>query len=368
MKMQADEMEKLRAADPVRPEDVHELCDEKQAQALFSQIVQTPAAPHRSLRGNQRKQRKLVLTVGAGAVALATVIVAAFVFQTGRAGFNSPVAGPVTLEDMARVALKQDSPAATTEGYRYTKSESAAIESVAGDGGYALLVPVVRELWVARDGSGRLRTERGKPTFLSDRDRQAWEAAGKPDLRAGTVSDDSFGPGGLYSEDLSTLPTEPDALFRLIEERSKNSGPGLHPEMFVMVGDLLRETVAPAELRAALFRVAERIPGVKVTAEIKDPKDRPGVGVSLDYDDNNGRVIRSELIFDRDSSQLLAERQVAGERLALPPNYSSPPPGAPTSAPAASPAPGLDVAPGTVIEYAVYLQSGTVEKVDERPA
>jgi hypothetical protein len=111
-------------------------------------------------------------------------------------------------------------------------------------------------------------------------------------------------------------------------------------EMLVLVGDLLRETTAPPPLRAALYEVAARIPGVQLVGAVRDPAGRRGVAVALV--DEQG--IRSELVFDPETSALLAERDVLAGRV-----------------------PKLDAAPGTTIGHTTYLDTAVVGSTSERP-
>lgn len=240
---------------------------------------------------------------------------------------------------------------------------------------YTVLVPTVREIWVSEDGEGRLRSEStGAAEFLTPRDEQAWKAAGSPPLSEDQVSDDRFpggDPGGtsLYFESFDGLPTDPDAMYQIVEERSRNQGITLHQQMFDTVGSLLRETNAPPEIRAALFRAAAKIPGVELKQNVTDPKGRPGVALSLAYDPG-GRVMLSELIFDTGTSALLAESQFVMEKSPNVDPTGRPDKLPPSNAPTPAPEPDIfgDLAPGTQVGGAVYLESGIVDSVEERPA
>ena len=77
------------------------------------------------------------------------------------------------------------------------------------------------------------------------------------------------------------LPTDPDALFDRLKAEAAGGGDGLYEEMFVLVGDHSRETLTSSSLRAALYEVAARIPGVKLEGEVTDSAGRPGLAVSL---------------------------------------------------------------------------------------
>jgi hypothetical protein len=204
-------------------------------------------------------------------------------------------------------------------------------------------VSEVREFWVAADGSGRLREKAAAPRFFSAADKAAWDAAGRPPLGGPGRSDRSFRPGRLTVVDFSRYSTHPDELYEQIRKQAEGHGSSTASEMLVGVGDLLRETMAPPEFRAALFRVAARIPGVELIGKVTDPAGRRGVAVARTSDDS-GYLKRDEMIFNPHTSELLAEREVLLERVEW------------------IPAP-----PGTVIGYSVYLKSGVVSSTTQRP-
>ena len=77
--------------------------------------------------------------------------------------------------------------------------------------------------------------------------------------------------------------------------------------MFTEIGDLLREDPIPAKVRAALYLVAARIPGIQVLGLTHDAIGRPALAVALN-DTLYGE--RSELLFDPKTSALVGERSV----------------------------------------------------------
>jgi hypothetical protein len=179
--------------------------------------------------------------------------------------------------------------------------------------------------------------------ILGAEDKAKWEAARRPPLGGSGRSDESFGTEGLHYQDFSEFSINPDELYDQIRNQAEGHGSSTDSEMLVLVGDLLRETVAPPNLRAGLYRVAARIPGVELVGEVTDPAGRKGIAVARTSNDS-GYLERVELVFDPDTSELLAERQVLLERVEW-----------------------ADADPGTVIGYAVYLDSGIVDSTSERP-
>src|SRR5205807_1084478 len=107
-------------------------------------------------------------------------------------------------------------------------------------------------------------------------------------------------------QQLLALPTNVDALWRrLYRGAGKGTAAWKRHEVFTEIGDLLREDPIPAKVRAALYLVAARIPGIHLLGLTHDGIGRPALAVSLN-DTLDGE--RSELLFDPKTSALLGER------------------------------------------------------------
>ena len=192
------------------------------------------------------------------------------------------------------------------DGYLYTKKE-ALWGFYAADWMY--LRPLVREDWVAADGSGRIRENVGELIFLSEADREAWEAG---NLTPYALNED-FGPGGLEPQLANaSLPTDVDLLREEVRERAAASHPWprTDSQMFVVIGDLLRDPLTPPEVRAALFQVAAGLPGIELLGEMDDRIGRPGVAVAMTAFPFTPFHRQQIIIFDPATSVLLEERTV----------------------------------------------------------
>ena len=178
--------------------------------------------------------------------------------------------------------------------------------------------------WIAADGSGRLVETRGEPIWFGPADKAAWVAAGSPDLRGDPISDTRFGPtppgaepgapqpwpGSLHYEDLDALPTDVGALRAVIDSRAAAGGGANDYPRFTVVADLLRETVGTPDLRAALFRVAASLGGVELIGQATDRAGRTGTAVAMTGNPSGTGLERHTLIFDPETSMLLAEETV----------------------------------------------------------
>src|SRR5258708_28167939 len=103
---------------------------------------------------------------------------------------------------------------------------------------------------------------------------------------------------------LQSLPTDPHTLLSLIE-REMNGQQPMPQEAFTTIGDLLRETIAPPRVSAALYRAAALIPGVTVVANATDAIGRHGIAVAIT---DNG--VRSQWIFSKQTLLYLGERHI----------------------------------------------------------
>jgi hypothetical protein len=271
-------------------------------------------------------------------VTAAVAIVCAVAIGQLPFGPRPNAAAAAALEDVARVAAAQ--PASATDGYRHTKSEGAELcgPAYVQDAVPMVLVPLTREIWIKSDGSGRIRETEGEPVFFSAADHDRWIAAGSPRLCGSTVGDQRFGPasatpppestenkmwaGSLSIVSADALPTDVAALTEYVRQRAaetgKPSGSATSLEMFTIVGDLLRETVAAPAVRAALYRVVAGIPGVELVGSVTDRAGRSGTAVAIVGGvggSGSAEQTRRTLIFDPGTSLLLGEEEVLLDRV-----------------------------------------------------
>jgi hypothetical protein len=288
--------------------------------------------PSRRVPSALRARWRLAAALGA-----AVVIVAVALVLTNELGGERIASAAGVLRQAAITAAQQPQPAPAAAGqYLYMKSVEAYLSFYPQEGGFAVLVPGTREVWLGEHG--RLhQTSSGEPVFLSQRDHDRWVAAGSSRLEGDPLPMDA----DLGSFSTLDLPTDPDVLFDRLKVEAADGGDGLYEEMFVLVGDHLRETLTSSSLRAALYEVAARIPGVKLEGELTDSAGRPGLAVSLADKTNH---TRHTLVFDPKTSRLLAEQDVV-----LDSGYE------------------LGYPAGTVIGYATYLVSATVSNNTDRP-
>ena len=261
---------------------------------LMTELRTDESADRRTARAH-RPRRPVWAAAGAGLLAAAAVT-ASVIGLTGHAGSTG---GHITA---AKLLSKIADVAAQAGGQNVANSQFEYIETKVSAGSPygqpAPDQPHLRQAWIpvadlCRPG---LAIENGKRFSISDKPSPDMAANGVhlkcPYL--GTVNEPSY-------RLLQSLPTDPHTLLNLIYKDTAGAGQSRDQEAFTTIGDLLRESIAPPQVSAALFRAAALIPGVTVVPNAVDAA-RPGVAVSFS---SNGE--KSEWIFDRQTSQMLGE-------------------------------------------------------------
>ena len=281
----------------------------------------------RHIGDSRRVHRWRILVPALALVALGGLAV---LFGIGRHGENIASAAPF-LQTVANTARKQPPTATLSKGeFQYTKS---VVAYLSGGKGWVALSPGVREVWIGPTG-GHMHETWDRPIFLTKADRRAWIHWGRPQVSPPSDSED------LPPSKPLDLPTNPDELYQALYDKAGGNSNGAESEMVTEIGDALRETDASPALRAALYDVAARIPGIELIGPVKDRIGRRGIAVAYSSHPNDEQHV---LIFDPKTSALLGEeyRELAGNDYGLP--------------------------PGTVTGYATYVTSGIVDRIGATP-
>jgi hypothetical protein len=182
---------------------------------------------------------------------------------------------------------------------------------------FAYRTPMTEERWLGLDGSGRVISSLGHPTFLSGADRAAYEAFLESaaaeswgEFGWGERYEDRYGPGELTGPVLepSTYPTDVNTLrARLVQEEGEGGSNG-DWGVFTYAVDILAVSYMSPELRAAFYEVMSTVPGTELIGRVEDPLGRPGVAIGYTREG-----VRDEVIFDRRTGDILATRIVSVE-------------------------------------------------------
>jgi hypothetical protein len=183
-------------------------------------------------------------------------------------------------------------------GIRHTVSESTQLVPAAGPGNTWLLAGVRREIWIARDGSGRLAQSYSGAAGADAAENAEWIAQGRP-KPAGPALDERFGPGGLLYVSLDDFPADADTVAKRLTNPAASAG-----EVLRRASSLLSETMpAPAVVDGVILAL-RKVEGVL----FEETADRLTVSAA-DTGDPRGTVVT--LVFDKATHRLVAERRVA---------------------------------------------------------
>jgi hypothetical protein len=118
---------------------------------------------------------------------------------------------------------------------------------------------------------------------------------------------------------LQSIPTQPDALLAYLKAGKKWTNDDPPTE----IGDMIRETIMPPALAAALYRLAATLPGATLVPHATNAVGRAGIGIMW-TSKTAKQVYKNEWIFDRTTLQFIGERifnpktgQVTGESAIL---------------------------------------------------
>jgi hypothetical protein len=305
-------------------------------------------------RGARRRSwRRHRPALAGGLAAVLAVALAAGLLPRG-AGGPAPAAAAV-LNAAASTAASRTPPPLKAGQFWYTRIEGTNVDLFPRPAPparqFLAAEPSIGEEWWGPTGVWRSRGRYGNPIVL-DPDKAAWIAAGRSPLPTNDRSWELRGqparrfmswPGILFprvdwnqqawnhaAQRLQQLPTDPTALDQWLrdnwwrdragslEAREQCRNPidaqrarrcpnqaEATVDIFQAATWLLARPITPPALRAALFRVLARLPGIRMLGTMTDELGRSGTAVAITFDG-----VRHELIFDPASSLLLAERDI----------------------------------------------------------
>jgi hypothetical protein len=260
----------------------------------------------RAFRTRERRRRRRL-----PAAALAAAAAATFALVTGLdTGHVAPTAAEA-LRRAARAALDAPAPFPRADQYFYVHSSRIDLTTPEPPRpGEAGLVTTERRFWISLERPGHLEQR-----FVAARFPGATEAqrrAGEEQVRGlsktyplGRAHRFHLGDFKLTREQLLAFPTDPRTVYDRLRANVGGRGHSPDGEVFTEIGDALREQPAPAALRAGLYGALALIPGIELVGDVTDRVGRRGVAVAF-----TEIGVRNELIFDPDTSELLAERSV----------------------------------------------------------
>jgi hypothetical protein len=313
--------------------------DSPAAVRLYQRITaQPPVAPPVW----RRHRFTTAVILGAAAAGVSAVVAIALLPGspaepvTPRSSARPDAAAAAVLGQAALTAARQPAGAVARPGqYVYVEAiegQRSAVGFVQGKQPVmrsGICVQTVQD-WAAPDGSGR-------------------QVVSAPAAScAGSIPSQTFPKGqeidGEVFAQVAQLPTDPAALQRFIAAHFQG-GQAIPGATFEFAGTFLQSGARP-EVRAALYRLIESLPGIEALGPMTDKLGRHGVGVGFtEYG------VRDVLIFDPVTSAVLEREGVVVE-----PSQVTVPPGM------------AHYRLGEVINYTVYLASGVVNSITAVPS
>lgn len=288
----------------LRDESSAEAAEINAARRLLNAEIQREISGGRQRTRVSARLPQLVASAGIAVVALVVGVV--IVAQLAR-----PAPVTAELREIAAVAeastplTEQPGAGVYVESTRSNLVQVAAADVPGASGEvFSFILPELREVWVAPDGSRLLRVTVGEPRFLANGDAELFAAA-----ELGAV----FGVGEVevvelaapeVDIDLSALPLDiADLRIALLAEAGEGEEPVADAvRLFEVSGAVLRETTASGPLRAAVLEV--------LAAEgdsIEVLRNDDVLEIAVTYLRGGSEILHS-LTFDKASSALVAER------------------------------------------------------------
>ncbi len=295
--MPADEqtITRLRAVDPAAELEAGLRLDSPGGRETLARVLaELERAPVRQPR---RPLRLGVALAGAAGVAVAAAL--ALTAGPGKPLGAVPAAGALHELAIAARAHRDSDPPLRPGQYHYERTE-----------GFGL-----REEWVSGDGVA----------FAGGQEFEGIERLGY--LGGGPGIYANFGDARLSYDEALALPRDPDRLYAFMASHTpvEADDPGALPQskaMFFLLREFLITTPLPADLRAAFYDAAARIPGIELLGEVQAENGRFGLGIGMwrsgGPDDPNppqtadGLPItqREDLIFDPQTGAIIGDRVV----------------------------------------------------------
>jgi hypothetical protein len=335
--MNHDDMARLLPADrdlPAARKQIlkeHLMTELRRADSQPGQPGTNGTRPRRRRRQGEHS-RRTVLVAGAVLTAAAVAVATAVVVGTSTSppAQPAPPAPPATaaqlLARIATAAARQPSPVVRDSDFMYIRSRVAyEVDSISnGHETVSMEKPHERQIWlpVANICATGLLIEDGERTPISP---FPVTSDGKVDrhpmgnLRFNFTCPSEGHLGDASYRLLQSIPTQPDALLAYLKAGKKWTNDDPPTE----IGDMIRETIMPPALAAALYRLAATLPGATLVPHATNAAGRAGIGIMW-TSKTAKQVYKNEWIFDRTTLQFIGERifnpktgQVTGESAIL---------------------------------------------------
>jgi hypothetical protein len=222
----------------------------------------------------------------------------------------APATAAQLLVKIAAAAARQSAPVVRDSDFTYIRSEVAyEVDSISNGHETSSMEKLHdRQIWlpVANVCATGLLIEQGEHTPISPFP----VANGKVDRDPpkGTPMPNFTCPSEGHLGDttyrlLQSIPTQPDALLAYLKAGKKWTNDDPPTE----IGDMIRETIMPPALAAALYRLAATLPGATLVPHATNVAGRAGIGIM--WTSKTARqVYKNEWIFDKTTLRFIGEK------------------------------------------------------------
>jgi hypothetical protein len=271
---------------------------------LLRTIMATPmAAPMRKKRTHVRR------TVIIGGLVTATVALGLIKIDVGGHDVGASPAAAEVLERAADVALQNPDPVAGPKQFlRITLVQQSWDDIVPSDGKPAAVqTRWTMQIWIPNDRDNDW-VRRERTTLVSSTSKDAAEQVRRDaEQTDGTWTlpswSDKAGKSYIKTYDpawYATLPRDPQKLLAKLKGEDQGDGSSTDYYFNEVFSEVLRSRIAPADIRAALFKGLAETPGMKVVDDVATLDGRRGVAISY----GKGK----QMVFDQKSGAYIGER------------------------------------------------------------
>jgi hypothetical protein len=311
--MNHDDMARLLPAERDLPAARKQILKEH----LMTELRRADAQPGQP--GTHRtRPRRTVLVTGAVLTAAAVAIATAVAVGTHTSPHARPTAQPAPpataaqlLARIATAAARQPAPVVRDSDFMYIRSEVAYEEDSISNGHETstMAKPHERQIWlpVANICTTGLLIEDGERTPISpfpvtsDGKVDRHPPKGTPQPNFTCPSEGHLGDASYRL--LQSIPTQPDALLAYLKAGKKWTNDDPPTE----IGDMIRETIMPPALAAALYRLAATLPGATLVPHATNAAGRAGIGIMW-TSKTAKQVYKNEWIFDKTTLRFIGEK------------------------------------------------------------
>ncbi|WP_405668867.1 CU044_5270 family protein [Streptomyces sp. NBC_00055] len=257
---------------------------------------------------SRRRLPRLALVLPATSLVLAGALVVTF---SGSDHSSAPAAGStasapvqvnsatVTLGRIAEAAMKTDATPVKENQFVYVQSLARQNKGTLG-GPVVLGAAHKEEIWGA---------QKPGPVTITGWLRSSGKDAVMPGQLGPMTTAGPVRPGLWYPTYawLASLPTDPDALLKLLyTQTTVEKGDSKDEAVFGWIRDLLASAIMPPATASALYKAVAEIPGITRLPDAVDAAGRHGIGIT--HKDARSAT-RSVLIFNKDTLAYLGSQE-----------------------------------------------------------